>query len=350
MGEGLPDGSGTRGGTGGWRRRWAAPAFLAVASPVLAEVLSGNLPPLAFLGALPFLLVAYGVPVLLIRDAWVRLGLGVPGLFVLGLAYGFVNEALFAKTVFLDVGLPIDTFDGYGGSGANWAWSSFIVPWHAMHSVLYPIAFAWWLFPSRRAEPWLSRRASLGLFAMMLALGAAVHAGHDNVDGTVPSFLLSLVLVGGLTALGLRLPRRPPLLQQGPPGRWMAWTGAALAPLLFLMAALSDQRLPTWLLVANVAVVFGAFFLLLRARRGFDAPNFLRIALGNELAFVVLAIAFDAQRGAMDALVAHVALELAFLAGLIRLNRGDPMAEGDPPDAAGGLARRPGEMDHNGQG
>ena len=302
-------------------RKWAAPLFLAIASPILAEILTGNLPPSLFFTPVVFvlMLVAYGIPVLLIRDAWVRLGLGVPGLFVLGLAYGFVNEALFAKTVFMDVAVPIDTFDGYRQSGVNWAWASFIVPWHAMHSLLYPIAFAWWLFPSRRAEPWLGRRTSLALFAVMLAVGLLVHSSADNLRGTPTSFVLSLTLVGGLVLLALVLPRRPILLAEGSSRRGVAWIGAAVAPLLFLMAALSDNQVPTGVIVAVAAGFYAALFFAVRRWGGFSAPAFLRFALGNELAFVLMSLVFDAQRGAIELVIAHIVLQLLFIAALLRL-------------------------------
>jgi hypothetical protein len=316
-------------------QRWAAPLFLAIASPILAEVLTGNLPPTLFFTpvVLVLMLVAYGIPVLLIRDAWVRLGLGVPGLFVLGLAYGFVNEALFAKTVFMDVAVPIDTFDGYRQSGVNWAWASFIVPWHAMHSVLYPIAFAWWLFPSRRAEPWLGRKTSLALFAVMVAVGLLVHSGPDNVRGTPTSFVLSLTLIASLVLLALVLPKRPVLLDEGVSGRGAAWLGAAMAPLLLLMAALSDRGLPTPVLVVAAGGFYAVAFLLLRRRRGFHAPGFLFFALGNELAFVLMSLAFDAQRGAIELLVAHIVLELLFIAALLRLRRESQVAVPTEPTA-----------------
>lgn len=314
---------------------WKAPLFLAVASPILAEVLSGNLPPLAFLPLLPLMLVAYGIPMLLIRDAWVRFGLGVPGLFALGIAYGFVNEALFAKTVFLDANVPIDTFDGYAVGGVNWAWASFIVPWHALHAVLYPIAFTWWLFPSRRAQPWLSRRTSLALLAVMLAVGAAIHTAQDPLRGvaagTWGTFSFSLLAITVPVLAAVWLPRRPPLLEPGPSTSGMLLLGAAVAPLLFVMAALASNAVPFPVIVLVSVAFYAGFGVLLHRRGGFNAPNALRFALGNELAFVALALLFDAQRGGPpDAIAAHLALELAFVLGVLRLRREERLAGATP--------------------
>lgn len=307
---------------GRWAR-WKAPLFLAVASPTLAEVLSGNLPLPIFVPLLPLMLVAYGIPVLLIRDAWVRFGLGVPGLFVLGLAYGFVNEALFAKTVFLDSQVPVDTFDGFGGSGVNWAWSAFIVPWHALHSVLYPIAFAWWLFPQRRAEPWLSRRASCILFAVMMAVGAAIHTASDPKKGveagSMATFLFAVVAILIPVLLAFRLPRRPLLLQRGPAKRGMTWTGVAVAPLLIVMASTSDNGLPTLAIIAVATAFFALFAVVLHRRGGFAAPNFLRFAVGNELGFLALAGTFSIGGGNIAAAVGQIILVATFVAALVRL-------------------------------
>lgn len=304
-------------------RRWAAPLFLAMASPVLAEILSGNLAPSLFF--LPpifaLMLVAYGIPVLLIRDAWVRFRLGVPGLFLLGVAYGFVNEALFAKTLFLDVGVPIDTFDGYRESGVNWAFASFIVPWHALHAVLYPIAFAWWFFPARRDEPWLSPRLSVSLFAVFMLVGALVHAQDDNVQGTLATYLFALVAILIAVLLAFRAPRVPPLLEPGVTRRGVAWLGAATAAFLFLLAVPSDRGLPSLAIVGMAAAFLGGMGWLLHRHGGFHAPGFLRFALGNELAFVLLSMAFDVVAGAWERLVAHALLEALFIVALVRLGR-----------------------------
>lgn len=239
----------------------------------------------------------------------------------------------------------MDTFDGYGGSGVNWAWSSFIVPWHALHSVLYPIAFVWWMFPGRRAEPWLSRRLSFLLFAVMMAVGAALHAAPDPKKGveagTLASYMFSLVAILILVLLAFRLPRRPPLLGPGPPRRGMLWTGVAVAPLLIVMAATSDRGLPTVAVLLVAAAFLAAFALLLHRRGGFAAPNFLRVAVGNELGFLALAGTFSMAGGNVAAAVGQVLLFAVFVVALVRLRRPGTAARGEGLRAPIAPGRRP---------
>jgi hypothetical protein len=146
------------------------------------------------------------------------------------------------------------------------------------------------------------------------------------VRGTGTSLALTLVLIGGLVLLALRLPHRPLLLEPGPCRRGLAWMGAAVAPFIFLMAAMASAHLPS----AAFVLVSAAFFLgagwLVHRRGGFTAPAFLRFALGNELAFVALSIGFDGARGALESMAAHVILEMLFILGFVRLRAEQALA------------------------
>jgi hypothetical protein len=70
-------------------------------APILTEVVSGNTPAHALLDprVTLFLLVAYGLPLLVVRELQLRWQLSNFGVFLLGLAYGIWNEGLLAQTL-----------------------------------------------------------------------------------------------------------------------------------------------------------------------------------------------------------------------------------------------------------
>ena len=89
-----------------------------------------------FFSELLILLIIYGCAVLLIRELSVRWRLGLIGIFILGLAYGFYNEGIVTKTLLLSKTIPMNNFIYPTKFGINWAWALFINVWHALHAVL----------------------------------------------------------------------------------------------------------------------------------------------------------------------------------------------------------------------
>jgi len=137
-------------------RSWPAVLTLLGIATIIPELTTGNtpLPLLIQPGILVYLLLAYGLPVWALRELSVRLGIGPLGLAISGLAYGILNEGLLAKTIFREA-LPISSYDGYATAlGVSWAWAAFITSWHAVASVLLPIALTHALFPRLAASPW----------------------------------------------------------------------------------------------------------------------------------------------------------------------------------------------------
>ena len=194
---------GTRTGlTMGIRQRLAGIASLMLLATILPEMLSGNTP-LAMMAQPPvffFYLFAYGLPVLVIREFGVRNGMGLAGLFLLGLGYGIINEALFAKTVFLQTGVPVDVYDGYGYvSGIQWAWAGFILPWHAVASTILPIAFAHFVVPGAAAQPWLGKRITLGLTLLLIILISVFYLYEET--SPLPRSPLMLTLLWSAIAM-----------------------------------------------------------------------------------------------------------------------------------------------------
>src|SRR5689334_20634057 len=98
-------------------KRVSKPALTLMAiAPVLTELLSGNIPPQQFFFPplyLAFVLL-YGLPTLVAREIAVRRTLGWGGIFILGLAYGILNEGIASKTLLMAQNVPMPSFDSYG--------------------------------------------------------------------------------------------------------------------------------------------------------------------------------------------------------------------------------------------
>jgi hypothetical protein len=135
--------------------------FLLLAPGILAEILSGNTPIFKLFNPVDlfFLVLAYGVPVMLIWEYKVRYSLSLPSIFLLGISYGIFNEGIIAKTILDTSSVPmggfIDTTDYFG---INWSWSLMILTWHAFYSVLFPIVIAHTLFPEGRESSLIGKK------------------------------------------------------------------------------------------------------------------------------------------------------------------------------------------------
>jgi hypothetical protein len=142
-------------------------------APILTEIVSGNTPAHALLDPRVtfFWLVAYGLPLLVVRELQLRWQPSGFGVFLLGLAYGIWNEGLLAQTLIRAKYVPIDKFDHYiYAVGLNFSWAAVIVPWHALLAIMFPIALVVAFFPSTAQEPWLSKRDFVLITAILVAL------------------------------------------------------------------------------------------------------------------------------------------------------------------------------------
>lgn len=153
--------------------KWRAAVLLMTMSPFLAEVLTGSTPVPLFFSPVIFLLfvtVGYGIPVLIIRELYVRYSLSFASLFFLGFAYGIVNEGLFAQTIFHPFHAPIPELAMYGlVENVRVAFMLVISSWHSLYAVVFPILIVHWLFPRVAAVPWVSKRVlwATGLLAFV---------------------------------------------------------------------------------------------------------------------------------------------------------------------------------------
>jgi hypothetical protein len=117
--------------------------------------------------------IFYGSGVLIIRETVVRFRLNNLAVFVLGLAYGILEEGVILQSVFNPGFLNLDL--SYGRFwGVNWVWAQFIIVYHAVFSITVPILFSQMIFRRKCERPWLSK-TGLGVVAGLYILAAVFH-------------------------------------------------------------------------------------------------------------------------------------------------------------------------------
>src|SRR6266540_23584 len=171
-------------------QRYLPVLTLFILSPWVAEVLFGATP-LSRLGALLVVAPLYGGGAILIRELARRHGPGWGPIFLLGAAYGIIEEGLAIQSIFNP-----DLFNAglLGGRalGVNWVWSLWTIGYHIVWSIGIPILLAELLFPTRRAEPWLGRVGMITVGTLYVLGVLAIAAIYRFV--IIPNFERPLLL------------------------------------------------------------------------------------------------------------------------------------------------------------
>jgi hypothetical protein len=138
----------------------SSPALvLFLLSPVLGELVSAFLSPLAFLHPLwlAITLVPYGCGAIVAREIVVRQGKGFASLVPLGLAFGLLFEGMVTRVLFDPNWGRLGPLAKYGRAhGFSWVLAVGIVHFQPPISIVCPILTAEALFPKRRHESWVS--------------------------------------------------------------------------------------------------------------------------------------------------------------------------------------------------
>jgi hypothetical protein len=153
------------------RSKFPPALTLFLLSPAVAELLSGSAPPIEFFNPLGFVILAslYGSGAILARELTLRWRKGCLSLFLLGAAYGVIEEGLMVKS-FFDPDWPDLGVLGVFGRWMeiNWVWAEMLIVYHAVFSIVIPVLLVELAYPSQRKERWVGSRG-LGGFAILLA-------------------------------------------------------------------------------------------------------------------------------------------------------------------------------------
>lgn len=132
-------------------------------SPLLAELMTSSAPPLEFFNPAGFFFICtwYGCGVLLIREIAVRKQMNWKGIFLLGMAFGILEEAIFVKTFFDPHAVDLQIFASFGRvAGINIPWAAYLTLFHGLHSILFPILLTYILFATDIKGMALSERGN----------------------------------------------------------------------------------------------------------------------------------------------------------------------------------------------
>jgi len=115
-------------------------AFLVLSPPLFFLLLAANLG-------------LYGPGVILIREAKIRWNKGWASVFLLGAAYGIVEEGLALRTLFNPNSSVVGNLGVYGHwLGVNWVWTVGLVIFHAVFSIGLPIFVFGLAFPDLKSK------------------------------------------------------------------------------------------------------------------------------------------------------------------------------------------------------
>ena len=266
--------------------------LLLAMTTVLPELLSGNTPLPLFLNPQVwfFLVLAYASPVLLLRELAVRRGVGFGGLFIYGLAYGLLNEGVLAKTIFRETNVPIDTFSHYGFYGVGWPWTMLICAWHALASVVFPVAIVHTIFANASQRPWLDGRVAL-LLSFVLVVFACLFFINDGAShhfGTPTELIALLTAMAALLAIGSRFKGTIAELRTTPLLRPVLVGLSLLVPFLVLI------------IVPGITLPVLVFFVIFAALLAGYLRYFSRHRLAMLPAMAFVGFAFYVQTAAMS--------------------------------------------------
>ncbi len=313
-------------------------------APLIAEFVSGSTAPQAWL--LPWVPLTfmgiYGVAALVIRDYAIRLRGGAVAVLVLGLAFGVVNEGMAAHSLF-DPNWPgVGVLASYGRwEGVSWLWAEWIVVFHAVWSISFPIFLARQCWPEVRDVRFLSDRSLVMLAPVPIVVAIASSFAVGNLPLSLVQwaglFLATLAFVLLATALAGR--RLEDVLARFPsPPAWLA----ACAGFLFFVAGQvgtwQSPRLgpyPAVPFAVGIAVdlLFMGFVLLFHADPAGERARFAFV-LGGIAFYVALSPVWEFF---LDR-IALFPIDVAVLAALVLLYRRRTSRPGPTRDSGPGAA------------
>lgn len=301
--------------------------ILAILATIIPEASTGSTPisiiatPLTFL----ILFIAYGLAVLLIREFAVRMQIGVGGLLLLGIAYGLLNEGLFAKTLLRETLLPMAEYDNYSYHlGINIAFALAITLWHAVSSVIFPIMATHVLFPDVRDRPWIGKNAALALALVVSLASLLFHFDDSNAQfpvGTWMTAVLFFASICALIVLALRYRvRGGDADEHGATGLGPFWLGVSTFFFLFLILTefIAKGKAPIAAFLSVYAVGIWLYVRTLTKKHWRSPEGILLFSLGSYIPVIVMGVVLGVQ-GPMP--VERIATELVFLFGTIWLVR-----------------------------
>jgi hypothetical protein len=193
--------------------------FLILLTPGIPEYLSASsqitllvLNPILFFLLLAANVGLYGSGVILIREAMVRWKKGWASVFLMGVAYGIVEEGIALWTLFNPNAGPVGNLGVYGHwMGVNWVWTMGLLIFHSVYSIGLPIFLFGLVFPELKSKSLVSSRGIATCFLALMAdcfalflLESAIFPSYGNPGA--PLLLFSGLVITVLVVAARKLP------------------------------------------------------------------------------------------------------------------------------------------------
>ena len=292
--------------------------FLLLLTPGIPEYLSASsqltvlvINPVLFFLFLAANLGLYG-SVILIREAMIRWKKGWASVFLLGAAYGIVEEGLDLWTFFYPKAAPVGDLGFYGHwLGVNWVWTIGLVIFHSVYSIGLPIFLFGLVFPELKTKSLVSGMRLLAtIFCLTLdsiflfLFVSAIYSGYNPGPGLL---LFSGLVVTILVLTARKLPADLLKTQPGQP-KWsplkFAFVGALLFPATLFAGGISAGANLSPVIPFVLDLVL-AMFLLTRAYWSMGTVNNQeqKVAFGIGLLFPIAAFGMIASIGLVNPLI-----------------------------------------------
>lgn len=283
---------------------------LLILTPGIPEYLSGSsnmallvtFPPLFFL-LLAANLALYGPGVILIREAKIRWNKGWASVFLMGAAYGIVEEGLALRTLFNPTSSVVGNLGVYGHwLGVNWVWTVGLVIFHSVFSIGLPIFIFGLAFPDLKSKSLVStkgiRITVLTLAVDCVLLSLFVNYWPAEIWGLL---LLSSIVVTLLVVAAKKLPAdflKP--VRAGPRWRPRAFflLGAAFFPIWLLAGGFGAgaNLFPPVIMVFDIVASLWFLRLVFRSMgTRLNQPHKVAFAFGLISPIVIFGIAASAS-------------------------------------------------------
>ena len=288
-------------------RRVAPAVALFFLSPLVGEYMFGNVS-IDAIGMLLIFAPMYGAGAVLIREVARRMRRGWPTIFVLGLAYGVIEEGLITQLLFnpsySTYGVEVTGPTYLPSLGINVVMTLSVITLHTIWSVCVPIAIVEALVPRRSTTPWLGA-LGLAVAAVVFLLGSSYIAvsisREEGFLASTPQLIGTFLASALLIAVALRARERSlPRVKRSAPSPWVAGAvslAMTIALMLFNVWTLGrsitrEGPLSGWVSVALwFALVVAAVVLIMHwsRRDGWGAPHHLALAGGALLTYALIA-------------------------------------------------------------
>lgn len=192
--------------------------LLAFATPGIPEYLSGSWRistlfsnPLNFLFFLVMNLGLYTTGALMIREFIVTFRKGWVSVFILGIAYGIMEEAIALHTFFQVSGSPVGILGYYGRfAGVDWVWAFGLMIYHAVFSITIPILFISLAFPRMNGRRATGNAGILSAFLIYVVtvfiLNYVINHASSRPVPTTADYTMFILMSAALVAVAYIVP------------------------------------------------------------------------------------------------------------------------------------------------